>query len=117
MVNIRNEYPDVFFVTFFPRVDPASVISFSFDLQKLPYFGIPILGITDGDCDDLADRTEIFRGSVILRLAAGNDDIVGKKLRQELFKGRVSAFFEDIPALKEEVLRLAEPSTEVIFEY
>ncbi len=79
--------------------------------------GIPILGITDGDCDDLADRTEIFPGSVILRLAAGNDDIVGKKLRQELFKGKISAVFEDIPALKEEVLRLAEPETEAIFEY
>jgi len=79
--------------------------------------GIPILGITDGDCDDLACRTEIFPGSVILRLAAGNDDIVGKKLRQELFKGKISAVFEDIPALKEEVLRLAEPETEAIFEY
>ncbi|MFY1110121.1 MAG: DUF2117 family protein [Methanosarcinaceae archaeon] len=79
--------------------------------------GIPILGITDGDCDDLADRTEIFPGSLILRLAAGNDDIVGKKLRQELFDGQISAVFEDIPALKEEVLRLAEPETEAIFEY
>ena len=79
--------------------------------------GIPILGITDGDCDDLADRTEIYPGSLILRLAAGNDDIVGKKLRQELFKGQISAVFEDIPALKEEVLRLAEAETEAIFEY
>jgi hypothetical protein len=79
--------------------------------------GIPILGITDGDCDDLADRTEIYPGSLILRLAAGNDDILGKKLRQELFNGRISAVFEDIPALKEEVLRLAESATEAIFEY
>ncbi len=79
--------------------------------------GIPILGITDGDCDDLAGRTEIFPGSLILRLAAGNDDIVGRKLRQELFKGEISAVFEDIPALKEEVLRLAESETEAIFEY
>ncbi len=79
--------------------------------------GIPILGITDGDCDDLADRTEIFPGSLILRLAAGNDDLVGKKLRQELFNGKISAVFEDIPALKEKVLRLAEPKTEAIFEY
>lgn len=79
--------------------------------------GIPILGITDGDCDDLADRTEIFPGSLILRLAAGNDDIVGKKLRQELFDGQISAVFEDIPALKEEVLRLAESEIEAIFEY
>ena len=79
--------------------------------------GIPILGITDGDCDNLADRTEIFPGSLILRLAAGNDDIVGRKLRQELFNGQISALFEDIPALKEEVLRLAEAETEAIFEY
>ncbi|WP_440956393.1 DUF2117 family protein [Methanosarcina sp. Mfa9] len=79
--------------------------------------GIPILGITDGDCDDLADRTEIFPGSLILRLAAGNDDIVGRKLRQELFKGEITAVFEDVPALKEEVLRLAESEIEAIFEY
>ncbi len=50
----------------------------------LSRLGIPILGITDGDCDRLACRTEIFPGSIVLRLAAGNDDILGKKLKQEL---------------------------------
>ena len=60
----------------------------------LSRLGIPILGITDGDCDNLACRTEIFPGSVVLRLAAGNDDILGKKLKQELLGGENSAVLE-----------------------
>ena len=34
---------------------------------------------TDGDCDEVAYQTELFPGSVVLRLAEGNDDILGKK--------------------------------------
>jgi len=79
--------------------------------------GIPILGITDGDCDNLACRTEIFPGSIVLRLAAGNDDIVGKKLKQEFFGGGNSAVSEDLLSLKEEVIKLAGPLIEDIFKY
>lgn len=83
----------------------------------LSRLGIPIIGITDGDCDRLACRAEIFPGSVVLRLAAGNDDILGKKLKQELLGGENSAVLEDICAFKEDVLKLAEPLIEAIFEY
>ncbi len=79
--------------------------------------GIPILGITDGDCDNLACRTAICPGSVVLRLAAGNDDILGKKLKQELLGGENSAVLVDIHAFKEDVLKLAEPLIEAVFEY
>ncbi|MDD2339513.1 MAG: DUF2117 domain-containing protein [Methanosarcina sp.] len=79
--------------------------------------GIPILGITDGDCDRLACWTEIFPGSVVLRLTAGNDDILGKKLKQELLGGENSADLKDICAFKEDVIKLAEPLIEAIFEY
>jgi hypothetical protein len=79
--------------------------------------GIPILGITDGDCDKLTCRTEVFPGSVVLRLAAGNDDILGKKLKQELLGGKSSAVLEDICAFKEDVMKLAEPLIEDVFEY
>jgi hypothetical protein len=79
--------------------------------------GVPILGITDGDCDDLVCRTEIFPGSVVLRLSAGKDDILGKKLKHELFKGKNSAVFKDIYSFKKDVLRLAEPTIESIVEY
>lgn len=83
----------------------------------LSRLGIPILGITDGDCDRLACRTKIFQGSVVLRLAAGNDDILGNKLKQELLGGKNSAVFEDIYTFKEDVLKLAEPLIEAVFEY
>ena len=83
----------------------------------LSRLGIPILGITDGDCDNLACRTEIFPGSVVLRLAAGNDDILGKKLKQELLGGENSAVLKDIYAFKEDVMKLAEPLIEAVFEY
>jgi hypothetical protein len=83
----------------------------------LSRLGIPIIGITDGDCDMLACRAEIFPGSIVLRLAAGNDDILGKKLKQELLGGENSAVLEDIYAFKEDVLKLAEPLIEAVFEY
>jgi Uncharacterized protein conserved in archaea len=83
----------------------------------LSRLGIPILGITDGDCDKIACRTEIFPGSVVIRLAAGNDDILGKKLKQELLGGENSAVLADIHAFKEDVLKLAEPLIEAVFEY
>ena len=79
--------------------------------------GIPILGITDGDCDKLACRTEIFPGSVVLRLAPGNDDIPGKKLKHELLRGENRVILEDVSAFLEDVLKLAEPLIEDVFEY
>jgi hypothetical protein len=79
--------------------------------------GIPILGITDGDCDNLACKTAIFPGSLVLRLASGNDDIVGKKLKQELFRGGNSTVFEDLYSFKRNVLKLAGSTIEAIYEY
>lgn len=83
----------------------------------LSRFGIPIIGITDGDCDRIACRTEIFPGSVVLRLASGNNDILGRKLKQEFFRGKNSAVIKNISAFKEDVLKLAEPLIEAVFEY
>ena len=83
----------------------------------LSRLGIPIIGITDGDCDNLARRTEIYSGSLVLRLKAGNDDILGKKLKQELLEGKNSAVLDDIYSFKKDVIKLAEPLIEAIFEY
>lgn len=79
--------------------------------------GIPILGITDGDCDGLTSGAEAFPGSVILRLSSGKDDLLGKKLKQELFKGAEAAVFEDLLSLKKEVLKLAGLNLKFVFEY
>ncbi len=79
--------------------------------------GIPIIGITDGDCDNVTCETKIFPGSVVLRLMQGSDDIVGKRVKQELLRGQNSAVFENLFAFKEDVLKLAELSIEDVFEY
>ena len=79
--------------------------------------GIPIIGITDGDCDNVTCETKIFPGSVVLRLIEGSDDIVGKRVKQELLKGQNSAIFENLFTFKEDVLKLAESSIEAVLEY
>ncbi|WP_239451021.1 DUF2117 family protein [Methanosarcina horonobensis] len=79
--------------------------------------GIPIIGITDGDCDNVTCEPKTFPGSVILRLVPGSDDIVGERVKQELLNGQNSAIFENLLAFKEDVLKLAEPSIEAVFEY
>jgi len=53
----------------------------------------------------------------VLRVAAGKDDIVGKKLKHELFRGENSVVLEDIHSLKKDVMRLAGPTIEEIIEY
>lgn len=79
--------------------------------------GIPIIGITDGDCDNITCGTNTLPGSVILRLEPGRDDIVGRRVKQELLKGQNSAVFESLFAFREKVLKLAELSIENVFEY
>ena len=78
---------------------------------------IPIIGITDGDCDNVTCEPKTFSGSIILRLEPGNDDIVGMRIKKELLKGQNSAVFEDLSAFKEEVLKLAESTIEAVFKY
>jgi hypothetical protein len=80
-------------------------------------FGIPILGVTDGDCDELAASVTYSAGSVILNLKPGQDDEFGRLLLQEIFSGEKIAFFENIENLKLKVINLAENSLESISKY
>jgi hypothetical protein len=82
----------------------------------LSRLGIPIFGITDGDSDDLICPS-FLPGSIVLRLAAGKDDIVGKRIKDELFMRENSIIFEDIQSFKKDAVRLAEPAIESIIEY
>jgi len=52
----------------------------------LTRFGIPIIGITDGDLDGILDDTNVPAGSVIIRVREGFDDIVGKEVFEKLMK-------------------------------
>lgn len=51
----------------------------------LARLGIKIIGIVDGDLDGLASRTAIPKGSVILKVEPGNDDLLGRRVKKELF--------------------------------
>lgn len=79
--------------------------------------GIPIIGITDGDCDNVVCETKTLPGSTILRLSQGSDDIVGRRIKQELLGGQNSAVFEDLHDFREDVMKLAEQFIEAVFEY
>jgi hypothetical protein len=88
----------------------------------LKRFGVRMIGITDGDVDGLIegigsgaleDYTKFLpNGSVIIRLKPERDDIVGKRIQEEIFKnsdelelaGDVEQQFEE---LKQRVLELA----------
>lgn len=51
----------------------------------LTRLGIPMIGITDGDRDGITHYTHVPPGSVIVRLAPGNDDVIGRRVREEMF--------------------------------
>jgi hypothetical protein len=80
-------------------------------------FGIPILGVVDGDSDELATAVTYSPGSLILHLKPGTDDEFGKELRQNLFSGGQIAFFENIEELKPRIMQLAESLLESVSEY
>ncbi|TGC07455.1 DUF2117 family protein [Methanolobus halotolerans] len=68
---------------------------------------IPIIGITDGDLDGFSHRKHIHPGSVIFRVSDGHDDIIGRKIRLEIFRGYKTGSFNSIIELKEKVRLLA----------
>ncbi len=46
----------------------------------LTRLGIPVIGIIDGDIDGVLENTMVPEGSVIIRVKAGFDDIVGREV-------------------------------------
>lgn len=72
----------------------------------LARLGIAVVGIVDGDIDHLAQSPTILPGSIIIRVQPGYDDIVGKRVNDEIFRGkdRISI---SAPDLAERVADLA----------
>jgi hypothetical protein len=68
--------------------------------EILARMGINVVGIVDGDLDLLAGRTKIQRGGFVIKVRPGYDDLVGMKVKQELFRGEKRAMLG-----KDEVLR------------
>lgn len=55
--------------------------------EVLTRLGTPLMGIVDGDLDRLCPRTAAPRGSYLLRVRPGSDDLVGRRVREEVFGG------------------------------
>lgn len=53
----------------------------------LARLGIPVVGIVDGDLDRLAESLTMMPGSVLIRVEPGYDDLVGRRVLKEIFKG------------------------------
>ena len=79
--------------------------------------GIPIIGIIDGDCDDLVCTTVASPGSTVITVTPGNDDVIGKEVKQKFFGEESSVFMEDICGFKKKILELVEPVIESVSEY
>jgi hypothetical protein len=58
----------------------------------LSRLGVPLIGIVDGDLDGLSQKTAMPKGSMIIRVETGYDDIIGKRIKEEIFLGKNSAF-------------------------
>ncbi len=58
----------------------------------LARLGTPLVGIVDGDPDHLCARTTTPAGSVVIEVRPGTDDLVGQRVREEIFggEGRIS---------------------------
>ncbi len=50
----------------------------------LSRFGIPIIGVTDGDTDGFSHQMHVCPGSLIFQVEDGYDDVIGKKIMAEL---------------------------------
>jgi hypothetical protein len=53
----------------------------------LARLGIPVIGIVDGDLDNLAGCSAMPPGSIVIRVQTGQDDIVGRRVKAEIFAG------------------------------
>lgn len=73
----------------------------------LARLGIPVIGIIDGDVDGVLKNTVVPKGSIIIRVRAGFDDVVGKELSHELMRGKQPLIF-DKDDLTAKILAFAE---------
>lgn len=85
----------------------------------LTRLGIPMIGITDGDRDGITHHAHVPPGSVVIRLSPGNDDIVGRRVHEEIFGGRGRMEIEDagFGGVLDGVLGLAGELVEEVVRY
>ena len=69
--------------------------------------GIPIIGITDMDLDNVLSDANVLSGSVVLRVLPGYDDIVGNMVRDMVFGGAGSVVAESVESVRGQVIGIA----------
>ncbi|HOK58956.1 MAG TPA: DUF2117 domain-containing protein [Methanothrix sp.] len=67
----------------------------------LSRLGIPVLGIVDGDLDGICSGLVLPEGSVIVRVRAGNDDIIGKAIKSISENRRPASLDEALDMVRE----------------
>jgi hypothetical protein len=55
--------------------------------EVLSRLSIPVIGIVDGDLDRLGGATAMPKGSMMISVMPGYDDVVGGLVKEEIFKG------------------------------
>lgn len=74
-------------------------------------FGVPIIGITDGDIDKVVEKGFKTEESLIIELESGLDDAIGEKIHQELFNGEEIIEIENIESFKNEIVQIINNNT------
>ena len=74
-------------------------------------FGVPIIGITDGDIDKVVEKGFKNGESLIVELESGYDDIIGQKIFYDLFNGEEIIEIENIESFKNEILQIINDNT------
>ncbi|MBP2029433.1 hypothetical protein J2755_000353 [Methanohalophilus levihalophilus] len=75
--------------------------------EILSGYGIPLIGITDGDRDDVMISCRIPCRSTIFRLKSGNDDTFGKLIRTNIFLENDVGRFSSLRELEMRIIGLA----------
>jgi hypothetical protein len=78
---------------------------------------IPIIGITDGDLDDILDNACISPKSTIIRVREGKDDEVGRRIMEEIFGNEEKIDIASVEELKDHILKIVKDDIETIEKY
>ncbi len=79
--------------------------------------GIPVIGITDMDLDDVLFDTIILPRSVVLRVEPGYDDIVGDMVRDRMFSGAGQMVAQSVESVLKQVVEIAGERLVEVVEY
>lgn len=74
-------------------------------------FGVPIIGITDGDIDKVVEKGFKSDESLIIELEPGFDDVIGEIICDKLFNMKEIIEIDDIENFKNEILQIINNTT------